>query len=153
MSGRAEVAKIRSGMVETGFSQAREPGRSAMRDTSGSRCAWIPFWIAARAQSCLQVYCPWFKLTGQDVVDSWISSNLIISTWDYLIHSCFWSHSVTFMQCTITQHPLCLITHSMTPFTQGQQLGWWGKGMGQAPYKSYVCTIAMRRHGWIYMTN
>ena len=65
MSGHAEVTKIRSGMVETGFSQAREPGRSAMRDTSGGRCVWIPFWIAARAQSCLQVYRPWFKLTGQ----------------------------------------------------------------------------------------
>jgi len=41
MSGRAELSKIRSGMVETGFSQAQEPGRSAMRDTSGGRCAWI----------------------------------------------------------------------------------------------------------------
>jgi len=41
MSGHAEVTKIRSGMVETGFSQAREPGRSAMRDTSGGRCAMI----------------------------------------------------------------------------------------------------------------
>ena len=65
MSGRAEVTKIRSGMAETGCSQAWEPGRSAMRDTSGGRCAWIPFWIAARAQSCLQVNRPWFKLTGQ----------------------------------------------------------------------------------------
>ena len=55
-----------------------------------------------------------------------------VSTRDYHIHSCFWSYSVTFMQCMITHHLPCLNTHSMTPFTQGQQLGWWGKGVGQA---------------------
>jgi len=47
MSGHAEVAKIWSGMVELSLAGQTFAGRSAMRDTSGGRCAWIPFWIAA----------------------------------------------------------------------------------------------------------
>ena len=49
MSGRAEVTKVFSGMVDIGLSFARIPGRSAYSIISLSRCSWMSLTKAKRA--------------------------------------------------------------------------------------------------------
>ena len=48
MSGRAEVTKVFSSMVDIGLSFARIPGRSAYSIISLSRCFWMPLTKAKR---------------------------------------------------------------------------------------------------------
>ena len=58
MSGRAEVTRVLSGMVDTGLLLALKPGRSAYRVASLSRCSLMPSTRVMRPQLCRQVYLP-----------------------------------------------------------------------------------------------
>ena len=65
MSGRTEVTRVLSGMMDTGLSLALKPGRTAYRVVSLSRCSLMPCTRVMRAQSCRQVYLPCCSASGQ----------------------------------------------------------------------------------------
>ena len=65
MSGRAEVTRMSSGMVATGFLIAFILGRSTYRVILSSRCSLMDLTNILRALSCCQVYLPCCSASGQ----------------------------------------------------------------------------------------